>query len=333
MKEQNILRAKDFFVLLIVIIVSVFVCNGLTPLLYNQFGGIHRTNLIIDKLKEPGFSPEMVVLGSSKAMMGIDGYQMTKELGIDVYNFSSNGQPPVESSLYYSLLPKSVKTVIQIIYAPIKQRGSEKKSNGKLSKTIAIHFAMGGYKLDEDIKRINPNIDLSSLDRSQIEQNFDARAAIFIPGLTDLLLPRDKNAVVDLKFCNSFLTKQHLMYERTIEQEIKHSYINSNIEIDTVATSVLNGYAKYLSHKGIKMVAVIMPSNPDVKEFSSEQMEMIGTKCKELIPDAIVLNYLAEVKDTQLFFDATHLNRNGAKKVTALLDKDLIERGIVLPKR
>ena len=327
------MRAKDFFALLVAVIATILFCNGFTPLLYNKFGGIHRTTLILNKLKEPGFSPELVVFGSSKAMMGIDGYQMTKELGIDVYNFSSTGQPPVESSLYYSMLPPSVKTVIQIIYPPIKKKGEPDMSTHELSKTIVTNFAMGGYKLDEDIKQINPNIEMSALEKNQIEQNFGARAAIFVPGLTDFLLPRDKDAAVDLKFCNSYLTKRHTMYDRTIDQEIKHGYINCSIEVDSVAASILNGYAKYLGKKGIKVVAVIMPSNPDVKEFSAEQMDLIGERCKELIPNATVLNYLAKVKDTQMFFDAAHLNRDGAKEVTSLLDRDLIDKGIVCQKK
>ena len=52
-------------------------------------------------------------------------------------------------------------------------------------------------------------------------------------------------------------------------------------------------------------------------------MQMIGEKCREHIPDAVVLNYLSAIKDTQLFYDAEHLNKNGATIVTSLLDQDL----------
>ncbi len=327
MVDINKRKINDFFALLLTVIATIIICNWATPSLYKYFGGTHRTSIILDKLNDTSFSPDLVVFGSSKAMMGIDGYQMSKELGVDVYNFSSTGQPPVESSLYYGLLPQSVKTVVQIIYAPIKEKKVDSKEK-KLSKNISIYFSMSGYELPEDIKRLNSNIDLSDLEKPCFLQNLDARGAIFVPGLTDLLLPQDKDAAVDLKFCNSYLTKRHQMYDRTINQLIGSSNIGKDIEIDSEATAVLNNYAKYLKEKGIKMIAVLMPSNPDVKEFSDDQMKMIGKKCKEMMPEAIVLNYLSLIKDTQLFFDAAHLNRDGARVVTKRLDDDIKRFGL-----
>ena len=142
MKWQNKIYAKDFFLLLVAVMSTVLVCNWLTPTLYDNFGGIHRTGLILDKLKDPTFSPDMIIFGSSKSMMGLDGYQMTKDLGIDVYNFSSPSQSPLESSLYYAILPPSVKSVVQIIEAPIKLVGKVRKKKSKLRKSVVVPFAI-----------------------------------------------------------------------------------------------------------------------------------------------------------------------------------------------
>ena len=294
MKEIYNNQTKDFLSLLSTIVITIFLCNCATPYLYNKLGGAHRTTLILDKLHDEHFSPDMIVFGSSKAMMGIDGYQMTKELGVEVYNFSSTGQSPLESSLYYGFLPNSVKTVVQIIYAPLKTNGDVAGKGKKLPKNVGICFAMGGYELSEDIKRINSDVDLSTLEKPKFLQNIDARGSIFIPGLTDFLLPRDKEAAIDLKFCNSYLTPKHQMYERTIDQEMKKTHIGKSIEIDRDAVKILNNYAIFLKEKNITMIAVLMPSNPDVKEFSEEQATMIGEQCKSLMPDAIVFNYLSD---------------------------------------
>jgi len=329
MKENTKVQVKDFVTLIVVIIFVFIVCNISTPYLFYKFGGTHRTILLLDKLKEPEFKPDLIVFGSSKAMFGIDCYQMSEELGVDAYSFTSTGQPPVESSLYYPSLPPSVKTVVQIISAPIKKKGTEIEEKQELPQSIVTNFAMGGYKFKQEIKDINPNMDFTPLERNRFQQNLDARAAIIIPGLTDLLLPRDKAAAVDLKFCNSYLTKRHAMYDRTIEQVIRNGYINSEIEIDTISTNILNGYASFLRRRGINMVVVIMPSNPDTKEFSAKQIEFIGAKSIEFIPNAKVLNYLATVNDSHLFFDAEHLNKDGAKVITSLLDRELINNGIV----
>ena len=320
---ENKLKGVDAIVLAGVVLLSVLICNLLTPYLYRSIKtDKYRTTLLLNKLSDPEFKPDIVVFGSSKSMAGIDCYQMSAELGQDAYNFSSTGQPAVESSLYYSLLPSSVKTVVQIIYPPIKEENGV--GEDKLSKNIAIPFSMGGYRITPETEDINPLTDFSELKKNRFLQNFDARGAIIIPGLTYILLPKDKEASEDLKFCNFYLTSRHQMYERTIEQLKVNSHIGQEIHIDSTVTGTLEKYAQYLGSKGIKMVVVLMPSNPDTMEFSNEQMEMIGDACRKSIPDALVLNYLSAIQDTQLFYDAAHLNKDGAKMITALIDKDLM---------
>ncbi len=322
MKDFSNVKVIDVIAILSVVIIAILMCNLLTPWLYGHTDTDRkRTTIILDKLKDPEFKPDIIVFGSSKSMMGVNGYQMTKELGQDVYNFSSTGQPPVESSLYYAMLPSSVKMVVQIIYPPVK-KGDAAETEPKLSKGIATAFLMGGYHLTQDIKEINRNINLSELEKNRFVTNFDARGAIIVPSLTTLLIPRNKAANSDLKFCNSYLTLRHAMYERSIEQ-MRNLHPEQKIEIDTTAMKTLEGYAQYLGRKGIKMIAVLMPSNPDTMEFTEAQMQMIGERCREYIPDALVLNYLSAIKDTQLFFDAEHLNKNGATALTSLLDRDL----------
>ena len=321
---ENKLKSADAIVLAGVVLLSVLICNLLTPYLYRSIKtDKYRTTLLLNKLSDPEFKPDIVVFGSSKSMAGIDCYQMSAELGQDAYNFSSTGQPAVESSLYYSLLPSSVKTVVQIIYPPIKEEIAT-YDDDKLSTNIAIPFSMSGYSLSPEIEEINSLTDFSELKKNRFLHNFDARGAIIIPGLTYMLLPKDKEASEDLKFCNAYLTHRHQMYERTIDQLKVNSHIGQDIRIDSVETGTLEKYAQYLGSKGIKMVVVLMPSNPDAMEFSDEQLEMIGDACRKSIPDALVLNYLTAIQDTQLFYDAAHLNKAGAKMTTALIDRDLI---------
>ena len=322
--SENKLKSVDSIVIAGVVILSILMCNLLTPCLYRSIKtDKYRTTLLLNKLSDSEFKPDIVVFGSSKSMAGIDCYQMSAELGQDAYNFSSTGQSAVESSLYYALLPSSVKTVVQVIYPPIK---SQTDDNDKLSTNITIPFSMGGYCLTPEIEGINPLTDFSELKKNPFFRNFDARGAIIIPGLTYLLLPGDKDASEDLKFCNFYLTSRHQMYERTIEQLKVDSHIGQDIHIDSTVTETLEKYALYLGSKGIKMVVVLMPSNPDTMDLSNEQKEMIGDACSKSIPDALVLNYLSAIQDTQLFYDAAHLNKDGAKMITALIDRDLMAK-------
>ena len=168
--KKSPLGQKDFAIILIVILLTIFVCNIITPFFYKYIKtDLYRTHLIIEKLKEQDFNPEMVVFGSSTSMMGINCYQMSKELDLDVYNFSTIGQSPVESSLYYSMLPSTVKTVIQIVKPPIKRDDEEERLEKGLDKSHCNFFSLGGYLLSDDIKQINPHSDLSVLEEDSTE--------------------------------------------------------------------------------------------------------------------------------------------------------------------
>ena len=319
------IKNKDVIVIVATVVTVVLVCNLLTPFLYNNIPtDRYRTTLILNKIQEPGFSPDVVVFGSSEAMAGIDGYQMSKDLGLDVYNFSSTGQPQEESSLYYSKLPSSTKAVIQVIYPPILKKDDADAFN-TLGEAIETAFIMGGYELDDETQSINNNVDLSGLKKNRFLVNFDARGAIVIPGITYWLLPRDKKAYVDMKFCNSDLRERHAMYQRTLDQAARNTMAGKQLEWDTNSVVTTEEYATYLAGRGIKMYVVLMPKNPDNKRYTAEQMEAIAEVCKKGMPHAIVLNYLNIIDDPSLFYDAEHLNHQGAKVLTDILDRDIKE--------
>lgn len=329
MKEPDKAHTKDFLALLATVIATILVCNCLTPALYRLFVGESITTHILNKLKEPGFAPDLIVFGSSKSWAGIDGYQMSDELGLDAYNFSSQEQQPIESSLYYEMLPSSVKTVVQIVNPPIKnQARPESQAKRKLTQRAIVFFTMNGYTLTEATKGINPYHDLTDLEKSGVENNFTARGSIFLPSLTNWLQNGGKKQEHTLKFDNTYSVLRNARYERTVEglrRMIRKENFDShgNIEIDTMAISALVGYNDYLKSKGIKMVAVIMPTNPDLEEFTTEQFQMIDNSCRELMPDVTFFNYLSAIKDPLMFYDAAHVNRDGAKEITTLLIQDI----------
>lgn len=318
----------DTLFIIISVVIVVLLCDLCMPYIYSHAKTDHyRTSLLLKKLQDPDFKPEVIVFGSSASMCGIDCYQMTEETGMDSYNFSSTGQPQEESSLYFSLLPKSVKAVVQVVELPVreKQQNSMGEKKYTLSKTITSSFVLGGYEISRETKDINRFVDLSDFDKSKLLVGFDARASVVIPTVTTWLIPRDKAATEDFKYPNAYLGSRHNMYERTVKQALAYSVIGKEIEIDRNSLTTLNDYARYFRQRGIAYYVVLMPVNPDAQRYTREQSEWIAQQIKEGVPDGAVVDYLNLFNDANMFYDGEHINRNGAKILTGLLDKKLME--------
>lgn len=320
---------RDAIFLALSVIFVILLCDLSTPFVYKHVETDRsRTTIILTKLQDPNFRPDVVVFGSSLSMSGIDAYQMTNELGLDCYNFSSTGQTQEESSLYYTLLPNSVKEVVQVINIPVRDLAnddvdtSEKKH---LNSAIVSSFVLGGYKISQEAKDINKMIDLSDFDKCKYLISIDARASILIPAITQKLVPRDKSALEDLKFPNGQLTNKHGMYNRTVKQLEGLSCYGKEIELDTKALQLLNEYAEYFRSKGVNYNVVLMPINPDSKIYTKDQCEWISQQIREKVTMARVIDFLNLPLTSDLFYDGGHLNRDGAKIVTGLLNKELKE--------
>jgi len=328
MNKQEI-RRLDVVVLVLVIGITTMLCNLVTPFLFNHIPtDKYRTARILDKIHEKGFAPEVVVFGSSRAMAAIDCNQMTKELNKEVINFSSTGQSHVESSFYYSKLPPSVKTVVQVIYPPIVAESGEKE---QVPSYVLNNFLMCGYEVDDDIIRMNHLIDLSGFNKNRYLSAYESRGSIFLPALTNYLVAGDKEAASSFKFCNSYLTEKHPLYERTLEQAKERSCVGKNVRVDINVIETLNSYSLYLNQKGIKMYLVLMPNNPDKIEYTENQKSMLLEVMHKKIKNAVILNYIDTISDRTLFYDAEHMNKKGARKFTTLLDNDLLKFNNMMP--
>ena len=98
--------------------ILLFLFNQITPYLYRLLPNDYvRTRLIWSTLNNPEERPDLVILGNSRGMSGVNGYKLEAELRGNpcVYNLTSTGQRLSESALYYSYLPSSVQVVVQCV--------------------------------------------------------------------------------------------------------------------------------------------------------------------------------------------------------------------------
>lgn len=85
--------------------ILLFLFNQITPYLYRLLPNDYvRTRLIWSTLNNPEERPDLVILGNSRGMSGVNGYKLEAELRGNpcVYNLTSTGQRLSESALYYS---------------------------------------------------------------------------------------------------------------------------------------------------------------------------------------------------------------------------------------
>ena len=321
MKKDNI----GVFFILATVAVVLLLCDIATPWLYRHVETDHyRTILMLDKLKESGFKPDLMVFGSSKSMSGIDAYQMTEELGIDCYNFSSSNQSPAEGSLFFSELPDSLKTLIMVIFPPVRNVCEERTRN-VLPVNVSTAFVFGGYKLKDEIKILNKNIDLSGLEKNRLLLNMDARGSIVIPGLYNYFRPKMEEGTMDFKYPYSYSEERLTGYDQTVAALRKVTHVGKDIEWDNDIIEELILYHHYLKNKGINMMIAMLPTNPDIKEFSYEQLAWIDKNFSSQFPGIATFNYLSVETNRTMYFDGTHLNRTGGKYVTHLLNNDLLD--------
>ena len=100
-----------------------------------------RVRVILDALHSTS-EPKIVVFGDSVTMGGIDGHLVSAKLTGHplVWNLSSGAQSPAESYLYYSELPESVRTIVQIVSPQTLEIESS------FSADVFNAFYMNGYR-------------------------------------------------------------------------------------------------------------------------------------------------------------------------------------------
>jgi hypothetical protein len=309
--------------MVISVFIVILICDLITPWLYRHVETDHyRTILLLEKLRDPDFKPDLMILGSSISMSGIDAAHMSNELGVDCYNFSSSNQSPEEGSLFFSELPTSLKVLIMVVFPPVKDV-EDSVDIKVLPSNVCTAFAFGGYKLGDEIEQLNEDSDLSGLKKSKFLLNMDARGSIIIPGLYNYIRPKLDAGTKDFKYPYSYTEERLPTYEQSVAELRKRSHIGKEIEWDQNTIKTLNNYNAYLNSKGIDFIVAMLPTNPDIKEFSEEQLYWINTGFPSQLPGVKVLNYLSHKTNEDMYFDAIHLNRTGGKYVTSLFVVDL----------
>lgn len=304
----------------------------LSPTIFRALpSDLTRTAVILDALNDPQQQPEIVSLGNSVVMAGVDMARLSDELSTHPrgLNLSSTGQAPLESYLYYQLLPDSVEVLLQffdVTSVTTLNVLDEQKYNA---------FHMFGYRPDEVTRtRLTQLFDRRMgdiLEKSDLQQRFESRWAI--RQLADTIarqvlrpgLELDRS-VYDLSHPNPYADK---LDAASMAQALERAFLGNGIrEPFLVAESklaLLQEMNRRARLRGIRLILVIQPVHPERRQYSADDyyLQVADTFAAfSKLNDVIVLN-ATDVLTADEFRDEVHPSRAGADTLSSWLAAEI----------
>ena len=303
--------------------ILLFLFNQITPYLYRLLPNDYvRTRLIWSTLNNPEERPDLVILGNSRGMSGVNGYKLEAELRGNpcVYNLTSTGQRLSESALYYSYLPSSVQVVVQCVDLDQLRGPIELDDPNR----VALH--MYGYKMDGFTRELLPALE-KPLSEPNLYYNYVARNCLF-SGLTTYLRNKLDDDVIpgiitsDLRYPNSTMSdRNESVYKRKVEEQNEENKFEA-YQITPEWKRLIERSSVYFRDRGIIYCLVVMPYNPDITAFTVAEKQRALRMFTQMF-DSILIVDCMDLLDTSDFYDAIHPNRKGAEKITDQIIRSL----------
>jgi hypothetical protein len=303
------LQKVSIYIAVISLVIFAFIAiqSTLNKILPNDF---KRHPVIIQALKNKEYKPEIVVLGDSRAMFGINAKTISENLPNNpiTFNLSSVGQNMQEGAYFCSILPQSVKTIIHCVdYATFTQENIE------INNAKALSLITSGFTLNEDIlKIIQPH---PYFYRNKIVNLYEARSffksSLHVTFRTFIDNEKfDTEKYNDLYFPYIYKDERHPNYPNKYKGFNPDTLIIANKKIQ-----LANKISSYLNEKNIQYNIVLMPLNPDISKVEERISNEYIANINQQLPDIKIIN-LYNLLESNDFYDGVHPNRKGAEKIS-----------------
>jgi hypothetical protein len=294
------------------ILLSIFIL--IQPLLtQNLPSDYSRHKLIIDALKNPDIQPDIIFLGDSRSMFGINAKVISAQLPGNplIYNLSSVGQWLFEGCYFIS----SVSAKTKHVYHCMAYSTFNTKNIG-IGNDKAISMILNGYKLDDATRSILLNTN-PVFDQNSFVVAFEARTSLksSLHSYLRFFLDEERFAdnFHDLYFPHTFTSTRNKVYRHS-----PYKYNIDSLQVTNTSTSIVNRVFNYLKTKNIQYHIVLMPLNPDLIILDDSLSNSYINRLKIKIPGIEIIN-LSKALNANDFYDAIHPNKNGANKLSLLL--------------
>lgn len=302
--------------------------NLTTPALYRLLPNDYsRTRTLLDVARSPGFRPNTVVFGNSRAMSGINAQILRDSLGNpEIFNFATLGQSLGESALFYPLLPPTTMRIIQCL----DLQGLVTNSPPALSEDKIRVFNMYGHRIAPTADSLFGNC-MTIREQAPFIRNVAARGFVKAGISVAIKTHFDKGEFRDslqsiifpyLYSCNTspYFKQEFAFYNKSIR-------IPSDAMLNAGYIRLLNHLNEYLKARNIQYVLVIMPLSPDLDAMNSSTITpLLAALGKNLAADIQLIDQI-QLLDADAFYDGSHLNRKGARQLSTDVAAQLIPCG------
>lgn len=301
--------------LCLAILLGIFIYT--TPYLYRAIpNDFVRTKIVIDKLADSSFRPDVIFWGDSRAMSGINCNIINRELGIKAVNFATASQRLNESALFYSQVPNSVRCVVQCVYVQAFGR-----NYSELSEQSASVFQMYGYQLDSITPTLLPKNMCNCFATPKMVVYYWSRAFLkdglsnYVRAKLDDDAPSDSIASILYPYMYPS-NRSANTYNRDISLGNAGENPFTRFSIDKSALGIIERSNAYFTSRGVKYVVLIVPENPDLKTFASKERAMATAVLVSSIErTGAQVADLSNILSPDEFYDSVHPNRIGAEKI------------------
>jgi len=316
---------------------SVFAFLVLPSLFFALPNELIRSRFLLEALRSTDsptseiVAPEIVVLGNSIAMNGIDAKQLRSELAGDsvVWNLSSAGQQIIETMFLADELPKTTKTVLILTFTSDLIRDASEIPHDKM-----IAYLQYGYHPSEATREALRKLGSPETARLlglpqwrvALESRWSVRSAIDISSRS--LLRKDLNltkAATSL-FYPSPYTQQ--LSQEAIAVMVARTYSQRRAEqgrLGKSAAELLTVLLAELDKRGIRVAIAMLPEHSELRQRTDGVFyEDILAELRQLASetDTPVFSFLTLLEDTH-FVDCIHPNGEGAQKLTSALASEV----------
>ena len=305
---------KDSFLYLatglLVFILLIMIQPAMIRRLPNDFS---RHRVIIEALKDTSKQPDILFLGNSLSMFGINASTITASIANKpiVYNLSSVGQSIFEGAYFISSVPKKTKQVFQCLdYLAFTQNSTA------LQGPKAMSMILQGYHIDSTTKEILKNTN-AYFDTKNWQVALAARGNLrsSLHNYLRKYLDYEKfdTNFLDLYFPHIYLSERHPRYPN-ISNDINYD----SLPVREVILSLASRINSTLKKRDIQYHIVLMPVNPEIYTLRDSLCRAYMQQIHAQLPGVDIID-LSKALPPGMFYDAIHANKKGAEVLSQLL--------------
>jgi len=320
------LKMKRFIIRCAILVLITFLTivglSYLQPLLYKKLPSDYNRHLVLmDVLNEENETENIIFMGDSRSMFGVDTRIVKQELNAsyEIFNLSSVGQSIFEASYYYALLKSNTKAVIQCTSPSF----FTEDATHELPDEKAMSMYLSGYRINDEVKLIIENYnDLFNYGDFRNYLNSLSYSRSYIHSMIRPLFDNetfDESVRLSKYFPHIYTTNQHPDYP-VYKCDCNKFKMKNRPETQLAFLKRVN---YFLEKKGIVYIIVFMPVNPDECSDSYNDFLEYG-RMIEQETGVKVLNISKLILDRRFFYDATHVNKEGAKIISLEISRQML---------